>query len=288
MADAPLTLTEFAPELPTSSMIIVGEDDRPLDTRTVAITVAVRANFKIGDRDFSHHCMMHEYATMKRYYEGARGGSIELQPYWAPGVPRYRELTQDELKRELERMRRTYIIPRPGGQIPVLCFDEFFGAQPSEQLKRLHKAMREQLAAWNTLLVTARGRVDRDPRMSAAVRESLAYERMTPRELEAIAQMTDPSKQGLDDVVLPTVAMPGEGSGDGLDAQLAGADPNADARLDRALAALEAAGFGEKALPLIQLLESVGTAAKMTNDEITRVVGSAADADRIRLALTGV
>ena len=274
-------------EAPRQGMYIIGSDDRPLDTRVVAVAIAVRADSKVGDREFSHTLNLHEAAVIRRFYE-SRGGSIVLSPYWPPGITRFRQLTQDELRRERDRMRTSFVIPRPVGQAPVLCFDEFFGAQPADQLRRLHAVMKEQLDAWNTLMVAARKRVTEDVR-DPAVRDMLASERIQARELDEIANIADPSKRGLDEVELGEImltATPAPG-----DAPLLGnrvAPPQeADTDLDKALDAVTKAGFPSKALELVALLESKGKPDNMSDAEIAQITGNAGDAPRIRAALKG-
>lgn len=278
----PFTGNAAPPEVPQAQrMYILGSDDRPQDSRVVAIAIHVRAEWRVQDREFTWPIALHEFCVMKNFYEGL-GGSIRLVPGWAPGVPRYANLTQDDLKNEITRLKLKAVIPRLNAQ-PTMSFPQFFGADPSEQLARVHKTMKEQLEAWKALLPLLRKRVTNPP-ADEVMLESLAAELASASELEAIAYMADPSKRGIEDTFLPTVE-PVQ-----ITVPVAMIDDEAD-DTDRALARLAAANVPKQAaLELATLLESAGSVAKITDAALVKALGGTATKDliaQVRAALAG-
>jgi hypothetical protein len=185
---------------------IIGADDKPLDERKVAATIAVRAEIKVGDRSFSCPVLLHEVVVLRHYYEARAGsGQVRITAAWVPALERTRMLTHADLVAEAQRMRETFIIPKPGG-IVIKSFEMFFGAEPSAQLKRLHTVMREQYEAWNALFAKAKGRLPADiVALHPKVQESHASELITDRELEEIALIADPSRRGLEQIQLAEI-----------------------------------------------------------------------------------
>jgi len=271
---------------------IAGSDDRPTDMRIVAVAVRVRAELKVGDRDFSCPLCLHEVATLRRFYEMRAGGSIRLVPGWLPNLPRTVPLTHDKLKSEAERMARTFIVPRIG-QPPVMCFADFFGQSPSEQLIRLHTVMRQQFDAWNDLLKRAAPRLvkgSEDP----AITEALIQDLITEKELDEIANLADPSRRGLDDIELAEIPLPAGAVETpkpvDLDAMKAAAEaedkPDAlEAVMDRLKA--QAGASERQALETASLLEIAGSADKISDEDLARIAGGKGRAAAFRKVLAG-
>lgn len=187
---------------------VAGADDRPLDNRVVAICVTARAEVKVGDREFSAPANLHEIVVLRAFYEARAGtGLLRATTGWPTGLTREKSLTHSDLQAEVDRMRRTFVVVRPGGQV-LKIFESFFGTEPTEQLKRLHAVMREQYEAWKLLVAKASTRLPADTAtMSAPQRLSAAYDLITERELDEIILLADPARRnGRDTIELPQVA----------------------------------------------------------------------------------
>jgi hypothetical protein len=288
-------LSERAPLPPgAAKFYMAGSDDRPTDTRTVGVAVRVRADLKIGDRDFSASLCMHEVAVLRRFYEMRAGGAIRLATGWQPALPRLVPLTHDKLKAEAERMARTFVVSR-NGQPPVMCFADFFGQSPSEQLVRLHTVMKQQCEGWLDLMKRARGRMTTHHEDPVLV-ESMVQDLITEKELDELANLADPSRRGLDDIELGEIVLPG------LDSVLTPAN-NADAvaaakaaaeaddkpdPLEQLMDRLKAAGASERqALETASLLEIAGDPAKISDEDLTRIAGGKGRVAAFRKAIAG-
>ena len=303
MSDAPKTdipdnaynaLSERAP-LPSGAakFYMAGSDDRPTDTRIVAVAVRVRADLKIGDRDFSASLCMHEVAVLRRFYEMRAGGAIRLATGWQPALPRLVPLTHDKLKAEAERMARTFVVPRQG-QPPVMCFADFYGQSPSEQLVRLHTIMKQQYEGWLDLEKRARGRLTvhhEDP----AIMASMVQDLITEKELDDLANMADPSKRGLDDIELSEILLPGISSAltpannvDAVAAAKAAAEQEPADPLEQLMDRLKAAGATERqSLETASLLEIAGGVDKISDEDLSRIAGGKGRAAAFRKAMVG-
>jgi hypothetical protein len=119
-------------------------------------------------------------------------------------------LKQEQLQRVLQTMQESFVVARQGGgALDIVSL--YFGAEPSLQLKRLHEVMRLQMEAWGKLMERAISRIPeadrpRDQRFLLA----MAYDMITPKELEDIVRIADPSsnEDGLD-IDLPEALAPG-------------------------------------------------------------------------------
>jgi hypothetical protein len=298
--------TTPAPAAP-SPFYMSGVDDRPADNRVVAISVGVRAEMKVGDRDFSGVMMLHELVVMRRFYEARGGGSIRLQPGWLPGLDRYRKLIRSDLMSEIQRLRTSMVVAKQPGTPPVMCFNEFFGQEPGEQLSRMHEVMRQQYEAWKALLAKCKTRLTGDltwinPHTSkrealpAAVIESMACDLMTEREMDDIANIANPSMRTIDDLELAPIDEPAPAAPAAptkslaeIEAEVAADEGDkAMADLDALMARLTAAGAKEnEVLPLASLLEAAKEPGRISDDDIILILGNKGRLAAIRKAFKG-
>ena len=183
-----------------------GPDIGSPDTgRIVAYAVRVRATLKVGDREFSGDICLHDTVMLRRFYEELGSGSVVLAPEWVPYLQRIVPLTQEQLQRELTRLLENYIVPRANGATVVPAI--FLGTEPAEQLKRLHSIMQRQLSAWSALVDSAAKRVPH-PSKDPAHALAQAFEAITARELEDVAGIADPGRDGAGTIELPEVLLP--------------------------------------------------------------------------------
>lgn len=176
--------------------------------KIVAYAIRVRSDLKIGDRDFSGEICLHELVIMRRFYEEVDGGSITPNPAWPPACQRLIPLTQERLKVELNRMLTNYVVPRTNSVFVVPT--AFLGTEPAEQLKRLHTVMQRQLEAWAKVVEVARKRLDGQTFTSPHLELIAAFDHITTRELEEIANIADPSRDGIGDLELPAALLTAE------------------------------------------------------------------------------
>jgi hypothetical protein len=186
---------------------MVGTDDRPLDTRVVAVAIAVRADVKVADRDFSAPVCIHEIPVLQRYLEAMTGScTLRINGGWPPGLPRFRRLTQDNLRTEVRRLSAR-VVPlkdRP----PLEPFSSFFPGTEDEKVIRLHKVMKEQLEAWTALAEKAIARISPEKLRGIddpEIHKSLAADYITEQEVMTVANMADASRRELAEIVLPGV-----------------------------------------------------------------------------------
>lgn len=270
----------------TTPFYMSGVDDRPQDARIVAVAVRARCELKVGDREFSGCLCLHEIAVMRRFYEMRGGGSIRATPGWLPALSRHVPLVHDKLRMEAERMAKTFVVPR-AGQPPIMCFAEFFGQAPSEQLTRLHAVMRQQYEAWSALLEKAKARLEKLP-VDQNIAISMANDLITERELEELIAIADPSKKGMDEIELPEVEMAPETPAVSLESAKAAADADPGDDLDKRLTRLRDAGATEKqAFDIASLLEIVGDLDKISDQDIAKAAGGKARVEAYRAALRG-
>lgn len=201
--------TPPAPTKPAPpTFFMLGTDDRPADTRPVALAIALRCDIRVGDREFSCPLNLHEIAIYRRFYEARGGGAIRVSAGWPPGLHRVRALVQSDLAAEVKRLAETCIIPREG-QPPRQVFAELFGTEPAAALTRFAEVMRKQRDAWEKLVIAARARVPTsaaeglDPR----VVESMAYDQIIEKDLDLIINIADPTSAGANSVALPEVTL---------------------------------------------------------------------------------
>lgn len=213
MPDEPKQETLFGPSIEppkdksnADPYFIVGADDRPTDDRVVALSLGLRAEIKVGDKIFSSVVLAHEVVVLRHYYDSRAGSSqVRISAAWPPALERMKRMTHGALSEELKRMRETFIVKKVDGTI-FKSFEHYYGADPTSQLKRLHTVMREQSEAWRTLMAKAMGRLDEKAAgLHPKVRESMATELITEREIEELVLLADPSRKGLDMVELEEV-----------------------------------------------------------------------------------
>ena len=294
----------------------LGEKDAGVLNRIVAYAIHTRCTIKSGDRELSAQDMcLHEVAFFRRMYE-EDGGSLVLDPAWPPGLARCTPLEQDGLNRELERLRDRLIIPKNGGALHIL--PTFIGTEPDEQLKRLHEIMRLQLEAWAKALAIAKKRIPPAELVTINAKgqtvpkhpeiiQSMACDRMTTQEIEAIANIADPSRDGLGEIELPEAILPpvaattpgGEpvGAPEETGPSLAEIEAQAEAEVDGTpidpqealVAKLEAkAGLDhQQALSVASLVDLARDPSSIPDDDLVQVLGSKAKLQATKRALKG-
>lgn len=276
---------------------VIGESDRIHDTRIVAYAIMCEAEYKVGDRELSGTALgLHEVVLYRRFYEEL-SGSVRIGANWPPGINRLRPLTQEQLQAELNRMKVTFVVPK--GQTVMDLTSLYLGSEPAEQIRRLHTVMRRQMEAWAKLVEIAKGRVpvaqkDVHPEMLL----SLACDHITPRELEEVANIADPSRDGVGDVELPEAFLPSSAPvasttapGSTLSEIEAQANAEVDSVLDPAsslLARLKAEGITDgQAMDIASLVDVVGGSATIADADIIERLGSKAKLAAVRKALKG-
>lgn len=283
---------------------VVGENDRIHDARIVAYAIMVRADYKIGERVFSASSLgLHEAVIMKRFYDEL-GGTVTLDSSWPPGLARLRPLTQEQLQVELARFKTTFVIPQEHGIMEIT--PQFLGTEPADQLRRLHALMIKQMAKWASIMETAKARIPaaelkhhdgRDKHPDVIM--SMACDHITPRELQEIANIADPTREGIDAITLPEVFLPSTPVPvveTEKPVDLAAIQAQADAEVDAALDPTEELNQRlqkelslepSKALALVNLVESIGEGVTLADDDIIAVLGSKAKLAGVRRILKG-
>lgn len=280
---------------PVEPFFMVGVDDKPLDTRVIAMGIGIRAEIKVGDRTFSSVVLLHEVVVLRHFYETKAGsGQVRISAAWPPALQRIKPLTHNNLVEEVKRMRESYVTAKQGGQM-VKSFELYFGTEPSAQLKRLHHVMREQYEAWNSLFAKAMTRLDADTKdIHPKMRESMATELITEQELERLALIADPSRAGLDQIQLDEI-QPADiqvavenataaQSVEEIKAQVE-ADTEEDSPVEKLLDRLMTKG-GLDSQRAGQLAQLIGDKGRATNDDLVRILGSKTKADQIKPLLT--
>lgn len=277
---------------------IVGTDDRPQDTRIVAVVISVRAEIKMGDRDFSASIPLHEVHILRKYYDLRGGGTLRVSPGWPPALSRHRQLTQESLKLEAERLAR-YIVPRLN-MPPMQPFADIFGPSPDVQLRRLHEVMRLQIQDWNGLMKSKRAEVlaqkalnMADPRQ-AMMLDSYAAELINEKSLEEIINRANPEMRGIDGIDLPLAPIFEEGATAGSSAtvdrvalgKIAAEGEDALDDLAHKRETLLGLGVAEAVITrLLDALETAGKVEKLTDASLASILGSAAAVPKVRAAL---
>lgn len=215
LADSPKSDLGFGPSmLPVTKLpsnvapaFSSGPDIGRVDTgKNVAYAIRVRADLKVGDREFSGDVCMHEVVMLRRFYEDLGSGSVRLSPEWPPAYQRLVPMTQEMLQKELERMLSNFVIPKPN-HLHVVCH-AYLGTEPAEQLRRLHDVMRRQMEAWSKTVDLALKRLPATAPVNEHWRLVAAFESITSKELEEIANIADPGRNGSDGIELPEVLAP--------------------------------------------------------------------------------
>ncbi len=270
---------------------MIGTDDKPMDNRIVAVSLGVRAEMKVGDRTFSAPVLLHEVTVLRHYYE-MRAGScqVRITAAWVPGLDRTRKLTHQELSDEVKRLRETFVVAKQGGQV-IKSFELFYGTDPATQLKKLHEVMKKQHEAWNDLAAKAMTRLPVDTAtLHPKVRESMASELITDRELEEIVALADPSRSGLEEIELAEIksididVAPKVVDLDAVKAE-AEKDEIVDSEIEALLDKLTSGGLNSQNAQAVATLFS--THDKVTDEDLIRAVGgSKTKAEQVRKLLS--
>jgi hypothetical protein len=263
-------------------------------SKVVAYAIRVRAECKVGDREFSADINLHEAVLLRRFYEESGGGTVRITPEWVPLLNRLVPLSQEQLKAELDRMNTNFVVPRTNGVFSVPSV--FLGNEPAEQLKRLHDVLRRQLDAWTGAVDVAMARLGASKPADPDIAIAAAFEAITGKELEDIANIADPSRDGAGELELPEAAplvkaiqafeadpqMTPEqamqmvaAEGEAEDAQQATVKRLGDAGLDQqhALAVATLAELcGDGQIPDDELADAAGTKAKAKLEAIRRAL----------------
>jgi hypothetical protein len=179
---------------------IVGQVDQGAQKR-VAVSVSINFNLKDGTKERGHGMVLHEVPLMRRMHPG---GVVDVLPYWPPGVNRTRDLTQEALKNELERLGRAYGTKRPGQTASLL--QEVYGATESDQLLNLHAKMAKVAAGWRELEQKGAARLAAKypgREIHPLEFQGLLSEVITADEIEELVGIIEPQKKDLEEIQLP-------------------------------------------------------------------------------------
>lgn len=265
--------------------------------KTVAYAIRVRADLKVGDREFSAEVCLHEVVMLRRFYEDLNGGSVQINPSWPPACQRLIPLTQVQLRRELDRMLENFTIPRSNGVVVIPAM--FLGTEPAEQMRRLHTIMQRQLDAWARVVETARKRLVGQQFDNPHLELVAAFDLITARELEEVANLADPARDGIDEIELPEACLPRGGAStpsaaperttptpEDIAAQVAAEDVpddpqqqlvsdlmgRADLTQQQALSVVALADLMGKDIPDANLIDAIGSKAKSRLEAVRRVL----------------
>lgn len=309
MADSPHADIGFGPSIlpPTKLPANVapafssGPDiGRAENGRIVAYAIRVRSDLKVGDRDFSGEICLHELVIMRRFYEEVNGGSINPNPAWPPALQRLVPLTQEQLKVELNRMLLNYVVPRANSVFVVPT--AFLGTEPAEQLKRIHTVMQKQLEAWAKVVEVARKRLDGQSFSSPHWELVAAFDHITARELEEVANIADPSRDGVGDLELPEALLSAEPSStvpemiaagqltpEAVQAQVEAEGQEADAQQNLVEKLVGKADLNQQQALAVATLVDLMEGAEIPDSDLSEAIGSKAKSrlDAVRRALKG-
>ena len=272
-----------------SGGFIIGETDKPMDDRVVAVTIGLRASFRVNDREFSGPICMHELTVLRRFYE-EQNGSVKIEPGWVPGLSRHRPLTHSLMMGEIERMRRDYRIPRQNDMLDIMAL--YYGTEPAQQVRRVHEIMKKQAEAWGKLLQVLLKRATPDSGyereqwlgLHPQIQHSRAYDLMSTQELDRICNLGDPERDTVEDLFLAQVNMIPEPTGAPMPVQdledlVRAAEAEADAAaanspVDRLIDTLKSAGVNPSgALAVASLVEMAGPGGTLGDGDLAIAVG---------------
>lgn len=172
--------------------------------KKVAMAVNVNFELKDGQKERGHAVPLHCIPLMRRSHPG---GVVKVVPDWARGITRLREMTQEELKHELEGLTRSYGQKRAGEVASVLA--EVYGPTEVTQLQTLHAKMAEVYRAWCALEHTAYERLQaKFPGRSFGQLElmGLTGTVITQEEMEGLVNIIEPERKELAAIQLPELA----------------------------------------------------------------------------------
>jgi hypothetical protein len=206
-------------------------------------------------------------------------------------------LTHEQLKAELTRMSEAFVIVRENGTVAVV--DSFLGSDPGAKLRRLHEIMGKQVARWSEVVEIARKRVQgpsSDPDLALVE----AFDAITPRELEELANLADPSRDGIGEIELPEAMAPSaaalapaapvkQESPEEVEARINAETPPPDATQALAARLVQKADINQQqALAVATLAEMFG-GEEIPEGDLSDAIGSVAKGklDAVRRALKG-
>jgi hypothetical protein len=169
--------------------------------KKVAVAVNVNFELKDGQRERGHAIPIHIVPLLRRAHPG---GVVKVLSAWARGVPRIRELTQEELKTELEGMMRGYGVKLPGQAASLLA--EVYGATEAEQLRNLHAKMGQVYRAWVDLERQGRERLAKKfpkEHFSELAIHGLLSQVISDEEMNALVTLIEPEREELEEIQLP-------------------------------------------------------------------------------------
>lgn len=264
-----------SPSTKASPVFFVGDDRRKSvgDDKIVAVSVTVNLVCREGEREFSASAGLHELPVLRRFYD-AIGGNITINKSWVPGVPRQRTLNQDALATELERLTNTYIVRADGKGVRNITA-EVYGPTPSEQLRNIHKAMKEIMQAWAKLEEKGLQRVmagypkEKLAKLHPQEIAALAADEILDREIDEVIALADPQTIALNEIELSHVQIPGPEKADAVTESVAGGEDPEEALQTY----FQRAGLKEDtAIDLATLCVTIG-AAKVTDAQLGTVRG---------------
>lgn len=169
--------------------------------KKVAIAVNVNFELKDGSKERGHAMPIHVIPLLRRAHPD---GVVKVISQWSRGIPRTKELTQGELKTELENLTRSFGGKLPGQAASILA--EVYGATEVEQLNNLHAKMREVFHAWVKLERIGRDRLKQKyPKQafSELAVHGMLSEVITDEELNGLVTLIEPERRELDSIELP-------------------------------------------------------------------------------------
>lgn len=184
--------------------------------RKVAFAVNVNMELQDGQKQRGHACPIHVIPLMRRMHPG---GVVTVKAKWARNIPRTAELTQQELKNELEGLTNSYGKKLPGQAASYLA--EVYGATEADQLRNLHAKMRDVYLAWKKLEAKGLQRVkERFPGQSFSTYalHGIIGDVLTDDEMNELVALIEPEREELEEIQLPDLeAITAEDSDEGAE-----------------------------------------------------------------------
>lgn len=220
--DAKSTTTEPQVEAYFEGIIDRGSEKK------VAVAVNVNFELKDGQKERGHAIPIHVIPLMRRMHPN---GVVTVKAKWARNISRCVELTQSELKTELEGLTRSYGQKLPGQAASYLA--EVYGATEAEQLKNLHAKMREVYFGWIKLEAKALERVKekfKGVTFSPYALHGVTGDVLTDEEVAELVHIIEPEEEKLEEIQLPEldqITKPSLSEGGDEDGDLANTDEDA-------------------------------------------------------------
>lgn len=172
--------------------------------KKVAVAVNVNFELKDGQKERGHSIPIHVIPLIRRMHPN---GVVIVKAKWARNIPRTVELTQEELKSELEGLARSYGQKMPGQMASYLA--EVYGATEVDQIKNLHAKMGQVWHAWLKLEEIGRKRVkEKFPRdnFSTYALHGVIGDVLTDDEMAELVHIIEPEQEQLAAIQLPDLA----------------------------------------------------------------------------------